>query len=582
MKQYSYDIKNAAELEGIVSELKSERDVQDALCVLFEGFSADQDKVWISSIQRILSEAFPAAGIIGASASGEIAARGIYENTTVISALCFRKTRVYTFSYDCSGRMEEIAGKKLLQSVQALGTEVRAVQILSDVKSIDNRSFLSGLSMLPEDIMIFGGGADAMDNSTSTIIFDHKRIYPHGAAAAVFCGADLRVESHSGVGWKSLGRELEVSATSENGMILQLVEKRPAVEIYENYLRISNEEDLHGQVEEFPLVLNRSGHSVVRVPIGSRPDGSLLLGADVKKGEMLKIGYADPGEMMRSAVDAARKIAAFRPEAVLLFCCITRKTFLKEYADTDARPFWQIAPAAGFYTYGEIIRYGRDTETLNCSLVSVGMREGEGAAEEASVEDSYLNDITGHMSVVQRLISFVEATTQDLEEANRMLRLLAIQDKLTGLLNRGETERRMRLSLERVNRGNDRLSVIMMDIDDFKKVNDTYGHDVGDYVLVKLAEILRKSLRNYDLSGRWGGEEFLILLPGTGAEEAAGTADRIRRDIERSSLNEIGSISVSVGITEARQGEDLMSLYRRVDHALYNAKNGGKNQVCRL
>jgi diguanylate cyclase (GGDEF)-like protein len=122
----------------------------------------------------------------------------------------------------------------------------------------------------------------------------------------------------------------------------------------------------------------------------------------------------------------------------------------------------------------------------------------------------------------------------------------------------------------------------MLDIDHFKKVNDTFGHDHGDIVLRKIAEILNISLRTSDIPCRYGGEEFIVILPETDSEKAFKLAERIRKKIENTIIiingNKINT-SVSIGLSELKKNEKFDELIKRADIALYNAKNNGRNQT---
>ncbi len=324
-------------------------------------------------------------------------------------------------------------------------------------------------------------------------------------------------------------------------------------------------------------MLQRSGKEFARVPIINEADGSIVLGADIAKGEKIKLGYGDPNMVMSQSAKAAQELACFQPQGILLFSCITRKGFLKDYAVSDAQSFAAIAPLSGFYTYGEILRLDGHIDTMNCTLVCVGMREG--MADTANTCEITPPKLTGYMSVIDRLIALVEATTADLEEANQQLQYYASHDRLTGVLNRGEIETRLHSTMKAVNREIYCASVVMFDIDDFKKINDTYGHDAGDHVLQCISKILREKTRAYDHIGRWGGEEFFLVLIATNKQDAYHTGERIRQAIANYDFGEQIKVTISLGVTEVRTGEELIDLYRRVDEALYHAKENGKNQT---
>jgi len=173
-----------------------------------------------------------------------------------------------------------------------------------------------------------------------------------------------------------------------------------------------------------------------------------------------------------------------------------------------------------------------------------------------------------------------------LEEANRNLKILASKDPLTGLYNRQFLNELLEKEWMRSERHGYPLSIIMADIDDFKKVNDNYGHQAGDAALKQIAEILSKCLRKDDCLARYGGEEFLFVLPQTALKEACLAAERFRVAVQRLiiSFNQRGklSLSISCGVSTAypeKKHDNIDALIQRADQALYETKNSGKNKV---
>lgn len=169
----------------------------------------------------------------------------------------------------------------------------------------------------------------------------------------------------------------------------------------------------------------------------------------------------------------------------------------------------------------------------------------------------------------------------ELKQLNIKLVELATTDELTGLYNRREMLRRLNEEYRKSKRYGTTLSVVMADIDHFKSVNDTFGHEMGDLVLKRVAHMLKATIRDVDCVGRFGGEEFLVLLPNTSLEGASVWAERARKDLERYEFNELSGrkITLSLGVAELKHGEDLSSLLRRADEALYLAKDKGRNRV---
>ncbi|NPB05680.1 MAG: GGDEF domain-containing protein [Aquificae bacterium] len=161
----------------------------------------------------------------------------------------------------------------------------------------------------------------------------------------------------------------------------------------------------------------------------------------------------------------------------------------------------------------------------------------------------------------------------------KKLEFRAYYDSLTGVLNRGAVLEIFQLfSKERYMYP---MSVVLFDIDDFKKINDTYGHAVGDEVLRKVAEEVKRHLRRSDIFARWGGEEFLVLLPETDLEGAKAVAEKIRQTLKSLRIPSLKGreITASFGVTEIREGETLHEAIIRADRALYEAKRSGKDRV---
>ncbi|MDX1610568.1 MAG: GGDEF domain-containing protein, partial [Halofilum sp. (in: g-proteobacteria)] len=166
-----------------------------------------------------------------------------------------------------------------------------------------------------------------------------------------------------------------------------------------------------------------------------------------------------------------------------------------------------------------------------------------------------------------------------LNEANRELERQASRDALTGLWNRSRFETALDDEFDRVARYGTPCTLIMLDIDRFKQVNDNYGHDVGDRVLMQLGELLRAEIRNPDCVARWGGEEFMVLLPETNLAAGAWAAERLRRRVAEHSFDGPGRITVSLGVAEYAGGEERLQLLKRLDDALYRAKQDGRDRV---
>ena len=159
------------------------------------------------------------------------------------------------------------------------------------------------------------------------------------------------------------------------------------------------------------------------------------------------------------------------------------------------------------------------------------------------------------------------------------LRVEATTDYLTGLHNRRSFIMRLEEEISRSRRYQRLLSVAVIDVDNFKTINDTQGHDVGDQVLVALGGIFREQCRDHDVSGRMGGEEFCVLMPETTLEKATESAERLRKSVEDCSAVADVRFTASLGVATFQGGEDSSQIISRADEKLYTAKQEGKNRV---
>lgn len=199
----------------------------------------------------------------------------------------------------------------------------------------------------------------------------------------------------------------------------------------------------------------------------------------------------------------------------------------------------------------------------------------ESGADDYMIKPFHPEELKSRLKIGQRII--------ELEQ--RIMRL-ARTDYLTGLLNRRAFMERLESENNRAHRENKPLSLIIMDIDHFKSVNDSYGHQAGDLILQELAASISKSCRLYDFIGRYGGEEFIVCLPGADKDNAGITAERMRLAVENMKKyiperDVVVKITASFGVASLQPGDDINidRLINKADDALYRAKRGGRNRV---
>ncbi|GAA3713529.1 biofilm regulation diguanylate cyclase SiaD [Oceanisphaera sediminis] len=182
---------------------------------------------------------------------------------------------------------------------------------------------------------------------------------------------------------------------------------------------------------------------------------------------------------------------------------------------------------------------------------------------------------------LEKITRISDRYQRSLLELNEELKKAALRDPLTGLANRRLLMERVREELDRCRRGRAPFSLVMLDADHFKRINDVFGHDTGDRVLCMLADTISRQLRGYDLCARWGGEEFMLLLPETGLDQASALVKRVMQAVRSLTLDgdSASLLSVSAGLTCYQPDEDVDLTINRADGALIQAKNNGRDRL---
>jgi len=209
-------------------------------------------------------------------------------------------------------------------------------------------------------------------------------------------------------------------------------------------------------------------------------------------------------------------------------------------------------------------------------------------SDPRSIIEKLVAELSKATTRASALESNFVATTQELDKIRDSLKVAEERsntDALTGLANRRSMDEFFRSAQITAMEKGESLSIFMIDIDHFKKFNDTYGHQVGDQVLRLVAKVLQDNVREGDLAARYGGEELIAVLPGADLDVCAGVAERIRSRISearltrRSSGKEIASVTVSIGVAQFRMAESAEAIIERCDRGLYQAKRSGRNQT---
>lgn len=584
MRHVSFAFNQLADLQGLLAAGDIRTDAARAASVLVQVYSANVQGRWVASVSECILAALPQAVVVGATTVGELAQGHSLTGQTVVGVTFFETTALGVFAMPCATGQEADVGAEIGRSVERLCPAPAGVLLLATPLSISAADLLRGLEKIRGRYPVFGGGAGDYASMTQSLVFAGGRQFSQGVVAVAFIGSDLQIESRTYLGWRALSKEMTV--TDVDGMLVKTVDGQPAFDVYRRYLDIPNDDQFFLNALEFPFLFQRNGRVLARVPVAVTGDGGVQFVADVAPGEMFRVGYGDPELIVGDATHIHRVMRDFSPDAIFLYTCGCRRFLMQDEVNKETLPFEAVAPTFGFYTYGEFFGGDKPIELLNSTMVAVGMREGPGRNRQPDVvnaatpvltpTDPYANK---HSRIISRLVHFIDAVTTELEDANREITKQSLTDRLTQLGNRASLDAFLAECMALAVRYKQVFSVILLDVDHFKQVNDTFGHLVGDDVLVSLAKVLSRNTREPDMAGRWGGEEFLLVLPNTDLKQATAVAEKLRQVVAAQDIPVVGHKTASFGVASHIPGESLATLLARADRALYEAKQQGRNCV---
>ena len=228
---------------------------------------------------------------------------------------------------------------------------------------------------------------------------------------------------------------------------------------------------------------------------------------------------------------------------------------------------------------GELEYYCRDGSTVWCHVIVLPLLGADGSLRQLLGVSRDIDERKRHELELRQARDLTEQANQALRAANLELERLATTDTLTGVGNRRHFEQVMAAEIQRAGRYDEPLSLILLDIDHFKAINDTHGHLVGDQVLIALSHRVRDHLRGVDLLARWGGEEFVVMLPHCDGAQAQRLAEKLRALIAAQPFPVAGRVTSSFGVVEFRPPESADAWLNRADDALYQAKAAGRDRV---
>lgn len=530
----------------------------------------------IREMTRLFCDAFPEAEIAGMTTAGGIENGRMHLRQTIVTIQFFEKSDVHAAIYDFSKESMSALGERALADCQK-EKDLSAVLLFLTQQYYDFEPFLTALDKLSKDIPICGGYAHTYLQEDGIYVFTKDAILSRGILLITYAGA-VQVLTESVMGWQPLGRTMTITAM-DGPLVIKALDHKPAIHFYQKYLHST---DFGKSQLLFPLVRNAHQFRLAVLPLDAKSNGALQTNVFSHVGDQVQMAYGDPDQVILSSREVLCHIERFVPEGMLLLSCVTRRYFLKEDVNQILSAYGDFCVAPGGYVNGELIRIAGKTQTTNMTLISVCFREGEAPLVAATRKPHAPVVLCEALSTIQRLATFVTETTKELAETQKQLSFAASHDSFTGLLNRGSIEKMLCRCHEDARERQLAFSALMIDLDTFKHINDTFGHLKGDEVILEVARIMKRMIRPTDFAGRWGGDEFVIILPGTTLPGALIVANRLQKAFQTIQLPDHSFLTASIGCTTASSNESEQIFYKRMDDALYLAKEGGRNRIILL
>lgn len=588
MKQFVAFVKSREELLAAYEKAKAEQEARKPRTTLVIAYVGAAEERAIGEVRQVHRELLPTAELLGirvdaAIANGKIVIqkneREIEPGMGVVLSFLFLQTsKARVQIYDQATNSGSTVGDAIVKRMKET-QKFRAMMICSTRPWPGFDALMARIGAgAKRHALIFGGLVGDGIHTHEDEAFTAEAVYQDALVTICFSGEDLSVAMKSSFGWHPLGHPVTVTKTSGTRRVIE-VEGKPALDAITHYLGGDKSwGDAENRLRFLPCLV-RNGILLGRY-IYEIDGDDLILSGDIYTGEEIRLTCGDPSSIIEQANDMWEDMYTFAPEATFVTSCLGRQFMMKNETEKELVQLAHFPASAGFYSYIEYIGTRGTLSEANMTIVGVGMREGApktGEAHPPLPKFSYGKKLT----TTALLLRFVNVLTEEWEEAQKRLSELAERDDLTGLTNRRTMETILRHSLDITRVTGQAISVLMLDLDDFKSINDTYGHEMGDKALKAVAEVLRSCTRaGVDTVSRWGGDEFFVILM-AGREQAEEIATRIREAVARLHVLPKGrSFTVSCGIHVVQPGLDHAQVFRNVDRTLYSAKSLlGKNSI---
>lgn len=408
MKTYNTYYMTLNELKHFVET----HNIEDGENILIQVFTSTIDEQYIARILYDITTVLPSAHIIGTTTDGEIIQSHVTTHATVISITTFEHTKLHTVLVtDCA----ESQAVGIQMAHQLTGEDVNLVITFTDGLFCNGEDYLKGFSSVDDKVIIAGGMAGDYAQFKTTYIFTKDQIVSNGAVGVSLSNKNLQIYTDYNFNWLTIGKEMQITKAKKNRVYT--IDGILAFDLYKKYLGEETAHELPAIGIGYPLVITKEEKQIARAVLAVHEDGSLTFAGNIAQGEMVRFGYGDPLSIINHSLNSQKKFLNQSVESIFLYSCMARRRFMPELIKREIEPFSDIAPTAGFFTYGEFY----SNELLNQTLTILALSESVKPVTQITHLKQESHHLNEYQKSIRALSHLLNVTINDLNEENHKL-----------------------------------------------------------------------------------------------------------------------------------------------------------------
>lgn len=548
--------------------------------LLVQAYISGDSKPWITALQQVIARCIPTAVVVGMTSYGQIEQGVIKQQGMSVFITEFAKSNLsQSLLRADANETEKIAALK-----QLLQPDTKVLLVHSSDLLSRHANLLPLITRLRPDIVVAGAVAQPAGVNLYSCVFNQQQQAENAFLLTALHGSDLQARSVLKRNWFAIGKPLQVTAAHNNRV--STIDNQSVVDLYQHYLGAGVAQHLPAASSMFPLLFADNVHQSTAFVLKTTADGGAVFNQNISEGQQVRLAFANMDSLLDNSYLAAA--GPLNAEQVFVFSCCVRLDLLKENILEEITPLAAKLPVCGSFGFGEMAmdeegKAGLFSHTMSLLFLAEQPKtvsfsvppepELQHERYEFQLSSKELLGVYGNLT---------RALMQDLTNTNNALQQLTLTDHLTGIANRKSLDEQLSKERHLYQRYHRPFSILLLDIDHFKAINDKFGHLNGDKVLIAVAKTLIREIRDVDVAGRWGGEEFMVICPDTDLEQAYGLAERLRIAVTQLRIltdDGVIQLTTSIGVAELTELMTIDQLLHQADKHLYQAKTQGRNQV---